>query len=303
MINLNVAPNTDSMSWEEFKTGYGRTAVALDGFVNEGPQWDPALPCANFNHHEGVDRLMTRATCAQVLIALRQGFLDYFKQDDGHSLQIWVNDCDEDVCTSVFALRYHWMVTNTINPAFNKLVAMEDHMDTTAGAYPYPADLPALQELNWVFNPYRIFRLNGGLESRSKSSFTSIILDVNHRILQYICGHGEKVSLDLRYNIIQKYSKWSMVEEKGLNAKTGMFSDGIRAYVSTRSGPYGNRYAYTIGRMSKFVDFDVQKIITRINLYDDALWGGGDTIGGSNRAAGSKLTPKEIAEIVESCQS
>lgn len=30
-------------------------------------------------------------------------------------------------------------------------------------------------------------------------------------------------------------------------------------------------------------------------------WGGGDTIGGSPRVRGSRITPEEIGEIIETC--
>lgn len=48
-------------------------SIALDGYVNVGPRFDHEGPRVNFNHHEEVDRLATRATCGQVLMAIRQG--------------------------------------------------------------------------------------------------------------------------------------------------------------------------------------------------------------------------------------
>lgn len=296
MIDFKVLPQQDPLTWWCFKNTFNPRAIALDGFVKEGPRWDENGPYANFNHHEGVDRLMTRATCAQVLLAIRQGLFDYFKIDGHPCATAYVNDCDEDVCTSIFILKNHHLVVNVMNPLLNRLVSIEDHMDTTAGAYPYPPDLPSLQESNWVFRPYRIFRLSGGLQRREGSEFHSIICDVNNRIMQYITGHGEKEPLDLRYKVLRKYKQWSMVEETGLNSKTGMFADAIRAYVTVRS--FGDRWAYTIGRMSKFTDFDVPKLLRELSNEDDETWGGGDTIGGSNRAKGSKLSPDAVSEII-----
>ena len=301
MIDLKVFPNIDPLSWDEFRKQYGTRSIALDGFVNEGPCWDSELIAANFNHHEGVDRLMTRATCAQVVIALRQGFIERFEEEGTVNATAYVNDCDEDVCLSVFALKHHYLIDRSVmSPLLNRLISMEDHMDTTAGAYPYPKDLPVLRELNWIFRPYRVFRQNGGLIRRNAGEFYSIISDVSHRILAHLTGKGEESDLDLRYKLYSNQRRWSMVIEEGLNAKTGMFSDGIKAYLSFRPS-VENRYAYTIGRMSKFIDFDAERIIQELNKHDDAKWGGGDTIGGSNRAKGSKLSPDEVIEIVNSC--
>lgn len=150
-IALVVDPSTPPMSWHHFCRVTEPYAIALDGFVNEGPKFEqrravvsvtggrfclddfgerPAFvnllqkqgqspeeakrcgdrirdggretfetlskqageafvteaeklgvicnlqdegPRANFNHHEGVSRLETRATCGQVLLAIRMG--------------------------------------------------------------------------------------------------------------------------------------------------------------------------------------------------------------------------------------
>jgi hypothetical protein len=83
-----------------------------------------------------------------------------------------------------------------------------------------------------------------------------------------------------------------------------MFADGIRAFVSVRDNGNG-RYTYSIGRMSALVPFMVPAILNALNKREgttEDCWGGSDTIGGSPRVAGSRLTPAEVAEVVESCQ-
>jgi hypothetical protein len=112
---------------------------------------------ANFNHHEGVSRLETRATCAQVLLAVRQGF---FRRFTG-TVHVYVNDCDEDVCLSVFLLRYPHLCQGVINPLLNRLVAMEDMLDSTACSYAYPPEMKSLQTLAWIFAPYHQVGLAG----------------------------------------------------------------------------------------------------------------------------------------------
>lgn len=304
-VKLFIHPNNGGMSWNKFVEESPAYSVALDGYVNVGPRFDHDKMIVNFNHHEEVDRLATRATCAQCLMAIRQGFFSSFRTKDGPAANVFVNDCDEDVCVSWFLLNNHYLVLNTMNPLVNKLVAMEDALDSTAGAYPFPADLPALQELAWVFAPYRQFRLNHGLESGDADAYKDIIMDVELRIMQYITGHGKSIPLNTKYKIIGGGTGWSMVEELGMHARTGMFGDGIKAYVSVRKRQtYSDRFTYTVGKLSPFIPLDLLKLTSILNkadpsVTDDDKWGGGNNIMGSPRVHGSLLSPDEIQKIIE----
>ena len=295
--------NGASCSWDYFERTAPKYSVALDGYVHEGPAFNSEKIVVNFNHHEGVDRLATRATCAQVLMAIRQGMFRKFRDHDGVQAKVFVNDCDEDVCTSWFLINNHHLVEGTMNPLINRLVAMEDALDATAGAYPFPVDLPALKELAWVFEPYRQFRINGGLDKREPSAYRSIITDVENRILQHVTGRGKTVhALDTRYELIGGGNGWAMVKEIGSHARTAMFSDGIKAYVSVRERP-GGRYTYTIGKLSPFIPFDLIRLTEALNKQDDIVgddkWGGGNNIMGSPRSRGSSLKPEKLSEIIK----
>lgn len=146
MIELRMQPERDGMTWEEFKAMAEPFGVAIDGFVREPPRYDASLPLLNLNHHEGSPRLQTRATCAQALIAIRQGMFQRFRDSGGAARAIvYANDCDEDVCMTWFILKHSYLSEGIINPTLNRLVHMAD-MDTTAGAYPFPLDLPSLSD-------------------------------------------------------------------------------------------------------------------------------------------------------------
>lgn len=293
-MDLKSPPIT---SWLRFRDK-PRFSIALDGYVGAGPRFDPDGPYYNANHHEGVDRLATRATCVQVLMAIRLGLFDTFRTEHGPKAHVWANDCDEDVSTSVFLLRNSALVSGAMNPLLNRLVSMEDALDTTAGAYPFHADLPVLQELAWVYEPYRQFRLSGQLAKRDEAAYTSIVSDVGSRIMRHITGNGANIPLDLRYETLHIGKNWRMVEEVGAQARTAMFGAGIRAFVSVRGS------TYTIGRMSPFVKFDIARIIDALNAAEGLTgladrWGGANTIGGSPRIAGSKLSPSQVMRVVE----
>lgn len=321
MIKLHVVTDAPPMSFASFIKTHEPYSIALDGYVTGGPKLrrgDDGLakkypgPHANFNHHEDCDRLATRATCAQTLMAIRQGLFTLFRDDKGPRLNVYVNDCDEDVCTSWFLLKHHHLVQSTMNPMLNRLVAMEDALDSTAGAYPFPADLPTLSELNWVFEPYRDFRGNGGLSLRKPLQFANVIELVEHRIMAHITGAGKSVTLDTRYERIGGGDGWTMVQERGANARTGMFADGITAYVSVRDRKDG-KFTYTVGKMSPFVPFNVELVLKRLNDAEfkkrnqldpkvshlSEFWGGSDSVGGSPRVGGSVLTSDEVEEVVK----
>jgi hypothetical protein len=314
MIKLIMLPEQTPITWEQFSATEEPCAIALDGYVIGGPRFDEERVLANFNHHEDVDRLSTRSTCAQVLMAIRQGLFKTFRNEDGPRATVLANDCDEDVCTAWYLLKHHAVCEQVMNPLINRLVMMEDCLDATAGAYPFPVDLPVLQELAWVFEPYRQFRLSGQLDKKDSQSFRSIVEDVENRIGRHVTGNGLSNPLDTRYVRIGGGRNWEMVKEIGAQARTGMFSDGIKAYVSVREIE-NDRWSYVIGRMSGFIRFDCQKIFEMCNkeefrhsdLQENLLslgpptpdrWGGSPMIGGSPRVCGSKIPPSILQRIV-----
>lgn len=299
-INLIINLKEYSVSWKKFCKVTPPFSIALDGYVNAAPCFDPQGLRINFNHHEAVDRLATRSTCAQVLIAIRQGLFDRFRDDSGPQANVYVNDCDEDVCLSWFLLQNFQLVENACPEHITRLVTMEDLMDATAGAYPMPINLSTLKELAWIFNPYRNFRVNGGLDRRNKDEFQEIINEVEQRIGKYIEGKGGSASLDTTYKKIGGGKNWIMFEEIGAHARTGAYADGIRAYVSVRKIS-SERWVYTVGKMSHYIAFDISKIIKALNKAEGNKkdkWGGANTIGGSPRVNGSKLSPQEVEKII-----
>jgi len=309
-ISLIVEAQQVPLDWASFASSKPPFAIALDGYVHGGPKFleTSTGPYANFNHHEEVDRLATRATCAQVLLAIRQGLFSSFRKDGQPTAITYVNDCDEDVCLAWWLLNNHILVQNTINPLINKLVAMEDYLDTTGGSYPICFDLPFLAEMGWIFEPYRMFRTHGGLGRKSSYEYLQVIEAVGNRITAYVMGHGKSIPLDKSYTILEQGKGWSMVSETGQHARSALFSDGIRAFVAVSKRPDG-AWTYTLVKMSQFISgFDILEILEALNFAERQkrgvaalngdVWGGGNTIGGSPRVGGSVLTPSEVSAII-----
>jgi hypothetical protein len=72
-LELKMLPKQPPLAWTAFVESTPRCSIALDGYVADGLRFDPTGPRLNLSHHENVSRLETRATCAQALMAVRQG--------------------------------------------------------------------------------------------------------------------------------------------------------------------------------------------------------------------------------------
>jgi hypothetical protein len=298
-IVLHCEPNTAPLTWEDFLKQAPDRSVAIDGYVIGAPKFDGGRLIMNVNHHEGVDRFSTRCTCAQLAMQIRTGLFQAFPGNE--PVHVFFNDCDQDVCLSIWLLRNGMISRNIVNPILNRLLFIEDMLDTTAGAYGFPTDMSALLENNWIFAPYVMARQNGALGRRSAEEFIQVIDAVEARINQAIVGNGKKLDLDTKYEVLLHKRTWAVIREIGLNARTGMFADGIRAFVSVQERMDG-RMKYSIGRSGIWIPFDIPLILSRLNeLEADPVnkWGGGDTIGGSPRATGSRLTINEVVEAIE----
>jgi hypothetical protein len=290
------------MSWEKFCATSPPNSIALDGIVPSGPVFDPKGPRVNFNHHEMVDRMATRATCAQVLIAIRQGLFETINSPT----YIYVNDPDQDVCLSIFLLEHSYVaVSDNINSLVDRLVEMEDFLDTTGGSYPFRGDVLSFAKVMWVFDPYTTFRANGGIERKIAEEYDSVITEVGARIMKFVAGLADVAVLDVDYTLIGGGKDYEMVEEIGPHARIGMFAKGIEAFVCVKKCKEKDVYYYSIGRASPYIPFDVPAILEALNKAeniqpeDTDRWGGGNTIGGSPRKKGSRLPPGEVKRIID----
>jgi hypothetical protein len=307
-IQVVMHPNEIPMSFGQFIERSEGYSVAIDGYVKEGPSgahFGPdGLPRENWNHHEGCHRPATLATCQQALMAIRTDFFETFRDKNGRRVNIYANDCDEDVCATIFCLTQSHLVEGTINPAINRYIAVSGIMDVTGGAYPYPPDLPFLEEHTWTVEPYLRFRASGGLrDRRTAEDFTLVTEQVCHRILEHVMGRGKRLPLETDYEVVHRGSDWCMVKETGTRARLRMFDDGIRAYVSIAEGSNGNIYA-TVGRFSSYTRFPVQAILERYNLEEglgpnDDRAGGSNLIGGTSRKNGTKHKIPDLIRLTE----
>ena len=296
-------------SWEDFKKHCGPNAIALDGRVIGPTLRDPELPAANFNHHEGVDRTSTSATCEQVLSEIRLGLFDSFKKDGKPYTRLFVEDCDEDVSTSVALFEMYCEDQKLLdNSKVDQLVAIENHLDMSAGMYPIKHDLDTMAQIRWIYEPYQEARRQGKIFKMKTEGMEKIIKEIGDRIRKFVNDQAEEIPLDGRYNVISKNKDWTMVQEIGNDARVKIVEDGIKAMISVEEvydeKTQETRWKYTLARLSQWIKFPLPKLYAYLNekeglKQDDRdTWGGSDLAGGSPRENNSKISPTKLEQLI-----
>ncbi len=298
---LHVRSEIPPVTWDQFRNTHPIGSIALDGYVIGGPKFDANGPYLNANHHEEVNRLATLSTAQQILMNVRMGVDKTFTTDREFSPDVYVNDCDQDVCTAWYLLE-HIDHTRDPAPGLNRFVNVAGTLDATAGAFPYDRKLRTLEEMAWTFDPYTSFRASGEMARKDNAQYEHVIREVGRRITQHLAGNGETVELDLSYEVIGGGENWQMIRELGKDGRVGAIMNGLDAYVSVQELP-NEKWRYTLGRRSEFIPFDIPSLLDKLNAGEqnsEDQWGGSDIIAGSPRVGSSKLTPREVEQIINS---
>ncbi len=305
MIRVYLEPRV-VIKWEDFIQTKPRFSIALDGYVKGPPRFLIRGPYANFNHHEGVARIATRSTCAQVYYYIRLGLLDTFQKSGRPHARVYINDVDQDACLSCWLLKNSGKLEGLrFDNLLVQMILFEDILDASAGAYPVHPENPQIHRQAWVYEPYTRARADGSIYGMSKKAMQEVLHAVCDRIDAAIEGRARKIELDTRYEKIGGGPGWQMIYEEGPYARTKLFSQKIRAYVALVESRK-DRYAYTIGKMSPFVMFPVERIYDALNKVEglfsqENCWGGSAIIGGSPRKTGSRLRPEEVQKVINDC--
>lgn len=216
---------------------------------------------------------------------------------------VYVNDCDQDVCLSIWLLRNAHLVSGiNLDMDIARLIIGEDLLDASAGVYPIDPNRPLARKMAWVFDLYDEARVGGDLYSMNTVQMQDVIEATCERLTLLSEGNAQEKELLGEYDIVGGSGEWKIVRENGTHARTKLFADGIRAFVAVRERS-DSTYNYSVGRMSPFIQFPLCKIFHALNEAEDCnnshdCWGGSDTIGGSPRKTGSRLAPSEIERII-----
>ncbi|MGM5483469.1 MAG: hypothetical protein ACQER9_00965 [Nanobdellota archaeon] len=304
MINLHIEPRK-VYSWDEFVRDKGEYSISLDGFVNSKTIRDSKGPCANYNHHEDVDRLSTRSTSEQVYMDINTGLFKIFRKGEEPFANIFINDPDEDTCLSWWLLKNYRKVSNYSGNRIEKLVDFEDKMDCTGGAFPF-MDKEMKMEAAWIFEPYNKAKLKGKIADMGVEDMKNIVSDVEKRIDAYIVDKSEKIKLKGHYKVLKEGNGWTMVKETGPESRLAMYDDGINAFISIIAERLDGSRVVTLGRKSEWIPFYIEEAYKRLNeaekeiISNDNCWSGSNLYGGSPRKTGTKLSLEKICEIINS---
>ena len=304
MIELFVEPGV-TLGWDEFIQTKPPYSIALDGYVRAESELSTRGPYLNLDHHTGLRRMSTRSTCAQVYLAIMLGLFRLFQRDDQPHANVYVNDCDQDVCLSYWLLRNPDRVVDLqAQDRIARLIIGEDFLDATAGSFPLEMTREAVQQAFWIFEPYTTARSSGELKGLSSTQMGNLITSVCERIDLYVAGKAESIEADTQYELVGGGSGWVLAHEIGGYARVELYRKGVQVLVAYRDNQDGT-YTYSIGKISGFVQFPIKALYGVLNQAEGLVdphnqWGGSDMIGGSPRQSGSRLKPKEFEQIVNS---
>lgn len=303
-IDLNIEPRK-VYTWSDFIKEKPAYSIALDGFVDSITKRDPEGPFANFDHHSKVDRIATRSTSEQVHMEINLGLFDTFRNNGIPEAHVYVNDPDEDTCLAWWLLKNNEQVKNHAEPRINRLVYCEDRLDSTAGAYPF-GDISMRRKMAWIFQPYNEARFNGRIAQMNEAEMRNVMESVEARISKYIFGESGEIALEGNYLKIGGGNGWVLTKETGPASRMAMYNDGITAFAALVAKKPDGSFVYSLGRRSVWTKFNILKLYDILNneessiITESNMWGGSDTIGGSPRATGSKLSPERLQEIINS---
>jgi hypothetical protein len=336
-IEIVVRPR-ESMTWAAFRELTPRRSIALDGLISDvGPSWDEAGLRANFDHHTGVVREATMSTSMQVFFAIKGGLMTRMREDavreisgDGlvayasraafggaafgaraeRKVQVWINDPDQDTALATWLLGHHHLFVGVqSHPIINRLLTLTDRWDITGGAFPTALDDTVVETHAWVFDPYTSLRVSGALASADAAVMRNCLDAVHGRLDKVLMGQCERKPLRRDAVVLHDSNHgFKIIDETGGNeARYLLFSQGMDAFVSRVATRPDGRFVYSIGRRSRYIDFQVPALYGALNLAEPDQkpflaghgWGGSDIIGGSPRLTGSSLSWEQIRDVLE----
>ncbi len=283
--------------------------IYLDGVAQCGPFMDLEKHVYNFDHHEGVVRPFTLATCEQVLVMVMKG-MDL----RGRDWKIYANEPDLDTILSIWLLLNHVRMNQKAPDELQglyTLVRLESLIDAHGLELIHMSGLP-LKLLNKTRKIIDYLREEEIDLKRHAVWEESDFLEHTALVLQKIDRLIYRSDEFLDFQDLQELARVEIVNNRFAVAVAS--PQGIYEIEPFLARLYGENIAivilqnesggYTLRRMDHFMPGDLKPIYSKLNFLDPAVrcrneknqWGGSGDIGGSPRGVGTQLTPLEIAE-------
>jgi len=248
-------------------------SIALDGAVR-GAAFDNVHHRYSFDHHDGVLRHIALATCEQVRDALLVGL-------EPHGFTIFVNDVDGDTVVAVWLLLHPDLLRGPHAARVDALVQRVGRIDALGPARGQPAPI------------------HRALDPGPTTSQTLELLHEKLALLDAWLDAG--ASVDAPWAAPPRASAQAFWLDAAGHVVHGTVAGMAGLYavadvgVLHEAAAEGTR-AYTIGKRSEFIDYDVVAFLRRMNALEPG-WGGGSTVGGAPRHPGGRRSMLGIDDV------
>jgi hypothetical protein len=277
-------------------------SIALDGLV-QGPALDLDGRRLSFDHHGDCVRLVTSATCRQVLDALLLGL-------DPGTYTVYINDIDADTALAVALLAHPEWVAPESPHALRVRALVETVGSRDAHGPAYPVADPALLAAFTAAVPLPHRRT----PTRNRDPAETLVGCVT--AIADLVTHGSGPTTDERpasparrastFTVTHTGTGWVMATSTG-DGFNPVYAAGHTRVVLWQPLP-DSSIAYTVGRRSDLVDhFPVGPPSTPGTILAalaarEPGWGGGTSVGGAPRhpdGSRSTLAPDEVFTVIE----
>ncbi len=251
-------------------------SIALDGAVR-GAAFDNDARRYSFDHHDGVLRHIALATCEQVRDALLVGL-------DPTGFTVFVNDVDGDTIVAVWLLLHPARLRGPEGARVRALVDAVGRVDALG-----PAVGPALP-------------LHRALGVPAGTAQSVAVLHERLAVLDAWWGSGAAHDAVVEATAPPRADADAVWLDASGDVVRGRVAGMAGLYAVADVGVLGEpaadgTTAYTIGKRSEFVAYDVGAFLARMNAREPG-WGGGSTVGGAPRLPGgqrSRLSFDDVA--------
>ncbi|MEZ4340643.1 MAG: hypothetical protein R3B82_28820 [Sandaracinaceae bacterium] len=291
---------------------YGAQTIFLDGVYNGPPFCDNETRQYSLDHHAGVVRGFTIATCEQAAVMLLQGL-----PLSGGTWTLWINDPDLDSMLAAWVLMNHVELLRDERKLLREAMPVI-RLEGVIDAHGTDRELlSALSGKAFADAKARIDLLMGE-ERRLKTSRRWMMTDW----VEYACDQLERIDRELLPE--------SAVDELLELQETGraiLFNDRIAVLLDSTLGIYAveerlkERYGatlgvivlridenrYTLRLVDAFLPKNLEAVYKALNKVDPKArtrganpnaWGGSGDIGGSPRETGTGLSGDQILAVL-----
>lgn len=287
----------------------GPRTIYLDGAAQSPPFLDNERQIYNLDHHEGVVRAFTMATCEQALLLILRGM-----ELAERNWDTYANEPDLDTALAIWLILNHKRIADKdarIAEKITPLVRLEGAIDALGldmkRICGYSPD--KRERLEATLNELREEELKIKKDGTwDEIDFAEYTVNLLHRIDRVVYRPMDFVE----YRDLEELARVEVNKGNDVvffRSEMGIYE--LEQYLTQLYGhPPGilvlqkNEKTYTLRQVDLFLPAQLDKIYERLNFQDpavrssDNLWGGSGDIGGSPRATGTRLRLNEIADAV-----